>query len=77
MELTRIYFDYKNDNYMTENEYIGNHKFIDFDTALTIQRQELSELAENGVIEWKQAFELMGDFVAWNCLVDEWEEMEG
>lgn len=73
MELTRIYFDYANETFSTVNEYVGDNENLDFETALTIQRQELAELAENGLIEWKAAFELEGDFVAWNSLVDDFE----
>lgn len=69
--LTRIYFNYENGTYSTENDYIDNNDNIDFDTALTMQRQELMELAENGLIEWKYAFEIEGDFVAWNMLIDD------
>lgn len=74
--LTRIYFNYANGTYSTENDYIGNLDSIDFDKALTIQRQELSELAENDLITWQQAFELEGDFVAWNMLIDDFQELE-
>ena len=73
MELTRIYFDYANETFSTVNEYVGDNENLDFETALTIQRQELAELAENGLIEWKTAFEIEGDFVAWNLLVDDFE----
>lgn len=73
MELTRIYFDYTNETFSTVNEYVGDNDSLDFETVLTIQRQELAELAENGLIEWKTAFEIEGDFVAWNLLVDDFE----
>lgn len=73
MELTRIYFDYANETYSTVNEYVGDNDNLDFATALTIQRQELTALAEEGLIEWKVAFELEGDFIAWNDLVDAFE----
>lgn len=73
MELTRIYFDFANETYSTVNEYVGELENLDFATALTIQRQELASLAEEGLIEWKAAFELEGDFVAWNDLVDAFE----
>lgn len=73
MELTRIYFDYANGTYSTENETIGNNSNLDFEQALTIQRQELSELTENGLIDWKLAFEIEGDFVAWNMLIDDFQ----
>lgn len=73
MELTRIYFDFANETYTTVNEHVGELENLDFATALTIQRQELSTLAEEGLIEWKAAFELEGDFVAWNDLVDAFE----
>lgn len=73
MELTRIYFDFANETYSTVNEHVGELENLDFSTALTIQRQELSVLAEEGLIEWKTAFELEGDFVAWNDLVDAFE----
>lgn len=71
--LTHIYFNYANGTYSTENEYIGNNDNIDFEQALTIQRQELMELAENELLTWKQAFELEGDFVAWNELIDDFQ----
>lgn len=74
--LTRIYYNYSNGTYMTENDYIGNNDNVDFDNALTMQRQELRELAENGLITWKQAFELEGDFVAWNELVEDFQGYE-
>lgn len=74
MELTRIYFDYANETYMTENPTVGNNENLLFDYVLTIQRQELAELAEEELITWKQAFEMEGDFVAWNCLIDDMEE---
>lgn len=73
MELTRIYFDYANETYSTVNEYVGDNDSLNFATALTIQRQELASLAEEGLIEWKTAFELEGDFTAWNDLVDAFE----
>lgn len=76
MELTRIFFDYANETYMTENETVGNNENLLFDYVLTIQRQELSELAEDGIIDWKTAFELEGDFVAWDCLIDDLTEGE-
>lgn len=69
--LTNIYYNYSNETYSTENSYIDNNDNVDFDTALTMQRQELCELAENDLITWKLAFELEGDFVAWNCLIDD------
>lgn len=74
--LTRIYYNYSNETYSTENSYIGNNDNVDFDTALTIQRQELRELAENDLITWQQAFELEGDFVAWNELVEDLQGLE-
>ena len=74
--LTRIYYNYSNGTYMTENDYIGNNDNVDFDTALTMQRQELRELAENDLITWQQAFELEGDFVAWNELVEDLQGLE-
>lgn len=74
--LTNIYYNYSNGTYSTENSYIGNLDNIDFDKALTIQRQELRELAENDLITWQQAFEFEGDFVAWNCLIDDLQELE-
>lgn len=73
MELTRIYFDYANETYSTVNEYVGDNDSLNFATALTIQRQELASLAEEGLIEWKTAFELEGDFTSWNDLVDAFE----
>ena len=73
MELTRIYFDYANETYSTVNEYVGDNENLDFATALTIQRQELASLAEDGLIEWKTAFELEGDFTAWKDFVDAFE----
>lgn len=77
MELTRIFFNYANETYMTENKEVGNNEnIIDFDFVLTIQRQELRELAEEGLLTWQQAFEMEGDFVAWNCLIDDMEEWE-
>ena len=74
--LTRIYYNYSNETYSTENSYIGNNDNVDFDTALTMQRQELRELAENDLITWQQAFELEGDFVAWNELVEDFQGYE-
>lgn len=74
--LTRIYFNYSNSTYMTENESVGNNENLLFDTALTIQRQELMKLAEDGLIDWKYAFEIEGDFVAWNCLINDFQELE-
>lgn len=77
MELTRIYYNYANETYSTENKTVGNHdNIIAFDFVLTIQRQELAELVDEGYIDWKTAFKLEGDFVAWNELCDDLEEVE-
>ena len=74
--LTRIYFDYLTESYSTENKEVGNNSGLNFEQAVTIQRQELTELVEEGLLTWEQAFKMEGDFYVWDGMLDAWEEVD-